>query len=77
MIFYANSVAVSNENTATSDNDTDVFSFYILGNDNCFYTGTQNVPGGKLGNGKFISAQNVVVTKSDFSKSGEVSSTPW
>ena len=65
-------LAVRNENTETSGND--ILSFYVFrGDDNALYTGTQTLSGDKLGNGKFLSAPAVSVTKSDLSQSGQVS----
>ena len=61
-------ISLRNENTTTTE--ADQFSFYVIGADNALYTGSKNIPGEKLGNGEFISAKSVSVTKSDLSKSG-------
>ena len=44
----------------------------MTGDDNALYVGTKDVPGDKLGDGKFISASSVSVTKSDLSRTGTV-----
>lgn len=61
-------LSVRNENTNTGE--ADKFSFYVIGNDNALYLGEKDIPGDKLGNGKFISAQNIPVTKSNLAQSG-------
>ena len=65
-------LAVRNENTDTSQED--ILSLYVLrDSDNALYTGTQTLSASKLGNGKFLSAPEVYVTKSNLSQSGQVS----
>lgn len=65
-------LAVRNENAETSEND--LLSFYVFRDDDkALYTGTQTLSGGKLGNGKFLSALAVSVTKSNLAQSGSVS----
>lgn len=54
-------ISLRNENTNTTE--ADQFSFYVIGADNALYIGSKNIPGDKLGNGKFISAKSVSVTK--------------
>ena len=61
-------LSVRNENDNTSE--ADKFSFYVIGNDNALYLGEKDIPGDKLGDGKFISAKSVAVTKSNLAKSG-------
>lgn len=61
-------LSVRNENTNTGE--ADKFSFYVIGNDNALYLGEKDIPGDKLGDGKFISAKSVAVTKSNLAKSG-------
>ena len=64
---YGN-LTVSNENDNTSE--ADKFSFFVIGYNNALYLGEKDIPGDKLGNGKFISAQNIAVTKSNLAQSG-------
>lgn len=65
-------LAVRNENTDTSQND--ILFFYVFrSDDNALYTGTQTLSASKLGNGKFLSAPAVSVTKSNLARSGSVS----
>ena len=61
-------LSLRNENANTSEPDK--FSFYVIGNNNALYLGEKDIPGDKLGNGKFISAQNIPVTKSNLAQSG-------
>ena len=61
-------LSLRNENANTSEPDK--FSFYVIGNNNALYLGEKDIPGDKLGNGKFISAQNIAVTKSNLAQSG-------
>lgn len=61
-------LSVRNENDNTSE--ADKFSFYVIGNNKALYLGEKDIPGDKLGNGKFISAQNIPVTKSNLAQSG-------
>lgn len=65
-------LAVRNENTNTTEND--LLSFYVLrDDDNALYTGIQTLSAAKLGNGRFLSAPSVSVTKSNLAQSGTVS----
>ena len=49
----------------------DTYYFYVIGSDNALYTGQKKIPAQVMDvQGKFISAQNISVTKSDLSKSG-------
>ena len=61
-------LSVRNENDNTSE--ADKFSFFVIGYNNALYLGEKDIPGDKLGNGKFISAQNIPVTKSNLAQSG-------
>jgi hypothetical protein len=61
-------LSLRNENANTSEPDK--FSFFVIGNDDALYLGEKDIPGDKLGNGKFISAQNIAVTKSNLAHSG-------
>ena len=61
-------ISLRNENTTTTE--ADQFSFYVIGADNALYTGSKNIPGEKLGNGKFISAKGVKVSKPTLAQSG-------
>ena len=61
-------ISLRNENTTTTE--ADQFSFYVIGADNALYTGSKNIPGEKLGNGKFISAKSIAVTKPSLAQSG-------
>ena len=61
-------LSVRNENDNTSE--ADKFSFFVIGYNNALYLGEKDIPGDKLGNGKFISAQNIAVTKSNLAQSG-------
>ena len=65
-----------NENTNTAEADR--FSFYVIGGtENTLYVGYKDIPGGKLGDGKFISAQNVPVTKSNLAQSTGTATEVW
>ena len=68
-------LSLRNENTNTAE--ADKFSFYVIGADNALYVGEKDIPGDILGNGKFISAQNVSVSKSDLAKSGSPATEVW
>ena len=70
-------LAVRNENTNSSEND--ILSFYVINDEgNALYTGTQTLSGAKLGNGKFLSAPEVSVAKSDLgTQSGYSVSEIW
>ena len=49
----------------------DTYYFYVIGSDNALYTGQKKIPAQVMDvQGKFISAQNISVTKPDLSKSG-------
>lgn len=64
-------VSMCNDNTEIGK--VDKLSFYVIGGtDNALYVGDLDIPGEKLGNGKFMSAQSVSVSKSDLAKSGTV-----
>lgn len=61
-------ISLRNENTTTTE--ADQFSFYVIGEDNALYTGSKDIPGEKLGNGKIISAKSIAVTKPSLAQSG-------
>ena len=52
-------VSLRNEN-----NTDDTYSFLVVGGDDALYSGTKEIPAGKLGNGKFL-APGVTLTKTD------------
>ena len=61
-------VSLRNENGNTTE--ADPFSFYAIGEDDALYVGYKDIPGDKLGNGKFISAKSIAVTKPSLAQSG-------
>ena len=61
-------VSLRNENGNTTE--ADQFSFYAIGEDDALYVGYKDIPGDKLGNGKFISAKSIAVTKPSLAQSG-------
>ena len=61
-------VSLRNENGNTTE--ADQFSFYAIGEDDALYVGYKEIPGDKLGNGKFISAKSIAVTKPSLAQSG-------
>ena len=52
-------VSLRNENIT----QTDTYTFMVVGGDNALYSGTKEIPAGKLGNGKFL-APSVPLTQS-------------
>jgi hypothetical protein len=61
-------LSLRNENT--NPTEADRFSFVIIGENNALYLGNKDIPGDKLGDGRFVSAQNISVTKSNLAQSG-------
>ena len=61
-------LSIRNENDNTAE--ADKFSFYVISGNNALYLGEKDIPGDKLGNGKFVSAQSISMTKSDLARSG-------
>jgi len=61
-------VSLRNENGNTTE--ADQFSFYAIGEDDALYVGYKEIPGDKLGDGKFISAKSIAVTKPSLAQSG-------
>ena len=66
-------LALRNENTTVDD----TFSFYVIGSDNALYVGNKVVGKTNLGNGKFISAQNVSVAKSNLAQASGTVTEVW
>lgn len=66
-------LALRNENTTVDD----TFSFYVIGNDKALYVGNKVVGSTNLDNGKFISAQNVSVAKSNLAQASGTVTEVW
>ena len=61
-------LSLRNENTNTGEPDK--FYFYIIDIYRNMWLGEKDIPGDMLGDGKFISAQNISVIRPDLAKSG-------
>ena len=64
-------MSIRNENDVTTESD--LYSFTILDSNEKLYVGQQNIPGGKWGNGNFISAGNIAIRSNFSMTSGSVS----
>lgn len=58
-------MALRNEN----DSEDDTYSFTVVGSDDALYLGVKDIGAEHLGDGKFISAKNIQVTKTSFAPS--------
>ena len=61
-------LAIRNENTYTSQ--AEPYSFLLVDGNDALYSGDKNIPGGKLGNGNFISAKTVSVSQVQLTPKG-------
>ena len=65
-------MSVLNENTSVDD----TYTFNVVGSDNALYSGTKTVGSTNLGQGKFLSAKNITVSKKAFAPaSGSIAQT--
>ena len=65
-------------NLVGTSNNTDTYSFNVIGSDNALYLGSKDIPASVMGKqGKFISASSVSVTKSVMPASNEATTVVW